>query len=389
MAEIILNGITWGHSRGITPLLAVSQRFTELNPHVQINWKKRTLQQFADYPIEKLTEEYDLLIIDHPWVGCAAATGCVLPLDEYLPEEILQDQYRKTVGDSHMSYQYNRHQWALAVDAATPAASYRADLLQKNNIQVPQTWEEVIALAEKGVVAAPAIPIDLLMNFYMFCIANGNEPFASKEEVIDFATGIKALETMRQLYSLLDMEMFESNPIAVAEKMSRTDNYWYCPFAYCYSNYSRAGYADHLLTYNTLVQFNNHTLRSTIGGTGLSVSTFSKHKNIAVKFAEMVASGACQSGLYVENGGQPGHLFAWTSEKANMLTNNFFKNILPVMESGYLRPRYNCYLFFQDHAGKPIQKYLCKGGDAQTVLNEINELYKQSQQTRTLKYTYE
>ena len=78
----VLNGITWGHSRGITPLLAASQRYNELHPDAEIRWKKRTLQEFADFPIEKLTEEYDLLIIDHPWVGCAAATKCVLPLNE-------------------------------------------------------------------------------------------------------------------------------------------------------------------------------------------------------------------------------------------------------------------------------------------------------------------
>ena len=64
MSKIVLNGITWGHSRGITPLLAAAQRFNELHPDVEIQWKKRTLQEFADFPIEKLTEHYDLLIID-------------------------------------------------------------------------------------------------------------------------------------------------------------------------------------------------------------------------------------------------------------------------------------------------------------------------------------
>ena len=98
MASIILNGITWGHSRGITPLLAASQRFNEIYPDVTINWKKRTLQEFADLPIEKLTEQYDLLIIDHPWVGCAAATNCVLPLNEYLSIDYLQDQLNNSVG---------------------------------------------------------------------------------------------------------------------------------------------------------------------------------------------------------------------------------------------------------------------------------------------------
>lgn len=374
MAAIVLNGITWGHSRGITPLLAVSQRYSELHPDVEIRWKKRSLQEFADYPIEKLTSDYDLLIIDHPWVGCAAATNCVLPLNEYLPADYLQDQANHSVGLSHTSYNYNGKQWALAIDAATPAASYRKDLLQ----YPPDTWEEVLELAKNGKVAVPAIPIDLLMNFYTFCIANGKEPFQSEEEVIDHATGISAIETMTQLYNLVDRKMFSCNPIAVAELMSSTNDYWYCPFAYGYSNYSRKGYAKHLLHYADVVSFNGKKLRTTIGGTGLAVSAFSQHKEIAVDFARMIVSGECQRTMYVQHGGQPGHRSAWWDTDANRITNNYFENVLPVMDNGYMRPRYNGYLYFQDHAGDPLQKCLMNDGNPQQALNEMNELYRQS-----------
>src|ERR1700733_11002322 len=106
MAAITLQGITWGHSRGISPLMAVSQRYTELHPGVEIQWKKRSLQEFADFPVEQLTRDYDLLIIDHPWAGVAAATHCVLPLNEYLPKEYLDDQLNNSVGASHLSYNY-------------------------------------------------------------------------------------------------------------------------------------------------------------------------------------------------------------------------------------------------------------------------------------------
>ena len=89
----------------------------------------------------------------------------------------------------------------------------------------------------------------------MFCLAHGNEPFLNEEEVIDTETGLKALDSMKELYSLLDKKMFECNPIAIAELMTSTDDYWYCPFAYGYSNYSRKGYAKYLLTYTDLVLF--------------------------------------------------------------------------------------------------------------------------------------
>jgi len=374
----VLNGITWGHSRGITPLLAASQRYNELHPDVEIRWKKRTLQEFADFPIEKLTEEYDLLIIDHPWVGCAAATKCVLPLDEYLSKEYLEDQRINSVGYSHQSYNYKNSQWALAIDAATPAASYRKDLFEKNNINLPQTWEDIIDLAKQGKVAVPAIPIDLLMNFYSFCIAHGKEPFQNLDEVIDEETGIQAIETMRELYSLVDKKMFSCNPIAIAELMSTTGDYWYCPFAYCYSNYSRKGYAKYLLHYTDVISFNGNKLRTTIGGTGLAVSIFSKHKEIAIDFTKWIVSGEIQRTLYVQNGGQPGHRSTWADDEANRLTHDFFTNILPIMDNGYVRPRYNGYLHFQDHAGEPIQKCLIENGDPVKALNEMNKIYRQS-----------
>lgn len=385
MPKVVLKGITWGHSRGITPLLAASQRFTELHPDVEIVWKKRTLQEFADLPIENLIRQYDLLIIDHPWVGFAADARCVLPLDRYLSKEYMTGQAAHSVGRSHESYYIDGHQWALAIDAATPAASYRADLLEKHGVPVPATWQEVLDLAKDGKVAAPAIPIDLLMNFYMFCLAHGREPFTGTDEVIDNATGILALETMRELYSLLPKEQFRFNPIAVAEVMSKTDKYWYCPFAYCYSNYARKGYADKLLTYTDLVSFGKTgLLRSTIGGTGLAVSLYSQHPKIAVQFAEKVVSPEFQSTFYVQHGGQPGHGLAWKDEEANRLTHNFFHSVLPAMERGYMRPRYNGYLHFQDHAGDPVQAYLQYGGNPEVVLDQINAIYRKSLQNNKL-----
>jgi multiple sugar transport system substrate-binding protein len=379
MPAITLQGITWGHSRGLTPLLAAAQRYSELNPGVEINWKKRSLQEFADYPLEKLTDHYDLLIIDHPWVGCAAATGCVVPLEKYVPPEYMADQLRHSVGYSHLSYQYEGHQWAFAVDAATPTASYRADLFRKHHAIIPQTWDDVLALAKDGKVAVPAIPIDLLMNFYMFCIAHGEKPFQQQHEVVDNTTGMQTLRSMHQLYSLVDPQMFQYNPIQVAELMTCTNEHWYCPFAYCYSNYTRYGYAASELTYTDLVQFgNNGRLQSTIGGTGIAVSALSAHKQEAVRFAAWVSSGMVQSTLYVQHGGQPGHGSAWADATANQLTNGFFTAVLPAMERGYVRPRYNGYLHFQDHAGLPLQQYLLGTINEEQALTAMNTMYKQS-----------
>jgi multiple sugar transport system substrate-binding protein len=50
------------------------------------------------------------------------------------------------------------------------------------------------------------------------------------------------------------------------------------------------------------------------------------------------------------------------------------------MDHGYTRPRYNGYLYFQDHAGAILQKCLMGNDDAANSLNEMNLIYKQSLQ---------
>lgn len=377
--SILLSGITWNHSRGIVPLQAASQRFSELNPDVEIRWDKRSLQQFADYPIEELTKKYDLLIIDHPWVGTAASTKCVLALNEYLPEEYLSILAENSVGPSHETYNYDGSQWALAIDAASPVASYRGDLFEKNNEAVPETWEQLLQLAKNGKVAVPAIPIDLLMNFYTFCIAQDGGVFTNQDAVTDVDTGTKALQTMRDLYASVDKKMFSANPIAVAEMMTATNDYWYCPFAYGYSNYSRKGYANNILTYADVLKFNGSKLITTLGGTGLSVSAFSNHKNEALNFAQLVCSPAYQATEYIYNGGQPGYSFGWHNDLNNTLTHNYFKNTITVIQQSFVRPRYHGYLHFQDEAGNFVQEYLMgNSGNEKAVLDKMNTLYKQS-----------
>ena len=127
----VLRGITWNHSRGFVSVVATAQRFCEMRPDVDIIWQKRSLQEFADAPIEDLAEDYDLLVIDHPWAGFAAYSQVLVPLQEIMPAEYMQDQADNSVGHSHPSYIFDGGQCALAIDAATPVASYRPDLLER------------------------------------------------------------------------------------------------------------------------------------------------------------------------------------------------------------------------------------------------------------------
>ncbi|WP_298537577.1 ABC transporter substrate-binding protein [uncultured Algibacter sp.] len=377
--RIHLKGITWNHSRGFTSAVATAQRFSELHPNVDITWEKRSLQAFADEPINELAKRYDLLIIDHPWAGFAGKNNVILPLDEYLPKAFLKDLKENSVGHSHESYSSNGHQWALAVDAATPVASSRPDLLKEKEVKLPETYDELLNLAKQGLVIMPGIPQDTLMNFYMMCCTMGEDVCTSTEHVVTEQMGIKALKMLRALAVEMDPKIFNWNPIQIYEAMTQTNKYAYCPWAYGYTNYSRKGYARKLLHFHDMVNINGSGKAvSTLGGTGLAVSVNTKEIETAMKYVEYVGSEECQKTVFFDNGGQPGHRKAWTDKHTNSLTANFFKNTLPSLDRAFLRPRYNGHMYFQDRAGTPIREYLIHGGDEKTLLDNLNILYKKS-----------
>lgn len=374
-----LKGITWNHSRGFVSVVATAQRFMEMNPGLEITWEKRSLQAFADYPIDVLADSYDLLVIDHPWAGFAADQNILVNLEEHLPESFLNDQAKNSVGKSHESYNLNGMQSALAIDAATPIATYRPDLFQKEERPLPGTWGDLLELAKEGKVAFAGIPINALMDFYMLCVTQGGEEaFFGDELVVSEEVGLRSLEMLRELTSYCREEMFSWDPIAVNEAMSTRNDIYYCPFAYGYSNYSRKGYSKYLIKSADLVSINGKKLISTLGGTGIAISKRTKHLDIALEYAMYTASPEIQRTVFFENGGQPGHREAWLDDEVNRRSENFFINTLPTLDRAYLRPRYANYFHFQDHAGDYIQKYNRNGGDPKLVLQKLNQLYYES-----------
>lgn len=360
-------------------MVATAQRFSELHPNVHITWEKRSLQAFADFSIQELAERFDLLVIDHPWAGFAAKTKSIVPLDAYLTEGYLKDQAENSVGQSYESYFYDEHLWALPIDAATPVAASRPDLLADKGLSLPQSFEDLMALADKGLVGFAGIPIDVLMNFYTLCCSLGEDPCQSNDQVISAEVGKKALQMYRELASKMDNANFNRNPIQVYEAMTQGDEIVYCPFGYGYSNYSRNGYARKALHFHDMISLDGKTnLRSTLGGTGLAISSKCQHLEIAAEYVNFVGSPACQSTLFFESGGQPGHLAAWKNEEVNRQSQNYFSNTLPALQRAFLRPRYHGSMYFQDHAGDVVRDYLMLGGNEQEVLSKLNQLYQKS-----------
>ncbi|MFV2035833.1 MAG: ABC transporter substrate-binding protein, partial [Halocynthiibacter sp.] len=358
------------------PMVATSKAYGKSHPDVSITWEKRSLQAFADRPIEEMASAYDLMVIDHPHVGQVAGSGELVALDTVGRDAEIADLAARSVGASHRSYEFNGHQWALAIDAATPVATYRDDLLDS----VPKRWHEVTDLARQGRVAFALIPINALMTFMGLARNKGVALAENPDQFIDRDSGVQLLESLREIVSLMDPICLKLDPIGVLDWMGRTkDGPAYSPFGYGYTNYSRKGYCRFPLTFADAPGLGDNGPRGTVlGGTGIAVSSSTQHAEFAVDYAFWIAGADCQKGPFFESGGQPGNAAAWEDDACNHATRDFFRGTRKTLETSWLRPRYDGYMGFQDQAGDII--HACLRGDTSisATLQQMQQSYRES-----------
>jgi multiple sugar transport system substrate-binding protein len=371
---VTLRGITWDHDRGLRPLVATAAAYAEREPDVRVDWEVRSLQAFADQDVASLAQRFDLIVLDHPSIGSAVGRECLVPLDEHLDEAYLRNQETNSVGRSYESYAWEGHVWALAIDAAAQVASYRPDLLALLVREVPETWDQVVSLAEAAremhaYVALPSIPVDAVLSFCASAVAEGVDPFVG-----DRTTRATALERLARVVELGHPDSTSWNPPRLYEQMSSTDDVVYCPLGFGYSNYARPGYRERLLAFAPAPAGGSSARVGTLGGAGIAVSASSPNRDAAIAYAAFVASAEVQRGVYVREQGQPGHRSAWVDDDANDLAGGYFRRTLPGLDVAYLRPRDAGFLELQDDAGELVHRYLVDGGDALDVVDRLDAI---------------
>jgi multiple sugar transport system substrate-binding protein len=371
---IELKGMTWDHPRGIHPLLAVSEKFNEMHPHVRIHWDRRSLKDFGDYPIDRLAKAYDLIMFDHPHVGICSANRDLVALDNYLDEVFLSNQAMNSVGQSHESYRWNDKQWALAVDAAAQVSAYREDLIESNSL--PANWDEVMDNAARypRTVAWPLCPTDLMCSFITLCAQIGGHDWFNEDNGADLAVGTEALDRIRAILPLLHPMSLTSNPIQLLNHMSHTHEISYIPLTFGYSNYSRERFAPHRVRFGNVPSHSGKPVGSILGGVGMAVSAHSKQIPIAVQFATYTASSDIQAGFYVVNDGQPAHRSAWLNDRANLMTADFFKDTLATLDHSHVRPRHAAFPVFQEKAGQWLHEAIVSQTGSSNIIRHTNTL---------------
>jgi multiple sugar transport system substrate-binding protein len=363
MLGITLKGLTWDHPRGYAPLIGGAPEYEKGHPGINIRWDRRTLREFGEAPIEQYLDRYDLIIVDHPFVGFAAAHGVLVDLALSISEAEKLRFAADSVGPSWQSYWYGGGLWAFPIDAATQVASYRPDLLLEVSPAVPNTFDGVLELGRKArkagrFIVAPACPTDAISLFFSVRANLGYPIPEDRELFVEDSVADEVLDRLHALVALAHSKSVEWNPIQVYDFMVSSSDAVYCPYGFGYSNYSRMGNSVRLKFTNAPAAGRRGSAGTMLGGTGVAISKLSRHQSEALAYAKWLVSPEHQRGTYFREGGQPASLAAWSDPSLNAMTDSFFSGTLQTLQTAYVRPRFDGFVRFFEAAGIEINRCL-------------------------------
>ncbi|MCY3998845.1 MAG: ABC transporter substrate-binding protein [Flavobacteriaceae bacterium] len=377
--RVLLKGIAWDHPRGSEPLRATSIAFAKKNLNVSIEWDFRTLKEFGDLPINDLITQYDLITIDHPFMGEVDEKKLLIPLEDFIPASDLITLECQSVGPSFESYRYKSHLYALPIDASALVSAYRDDLITNLNIQPPFERNSLFEFYKKipndFKVAMPLCPTDLWCIFLTICVQDAGRNFIENKQ-FDGSIGVGALDELKKHLNSVHPKSLNWNPIQILDYMGTNDDIIYCPFLFGYTNYSRGGFKKNLVTFGNSPINPKNSVSTVLGGVGVSISSRCKFPEWAAKFINCLTKSKVQESIYTENGGQPGNVKAWQNKANNKLCNNYFKNTYSSMKSAYVRPRHSGWNRFQEKGAKLLHECLVKDLPSHESIKNLNQLYQ-------------
>jgi multiple sugar transport system substrate-binding protein len=277
--------------------------------------------------------------MDHPHVGDAVASNCLLPFAD------LPDEY---VGPSLQSYRMNDLYWAVPIDAACQVAAFRADRLA----EAPRSYDDVFELARQGVrLGASLAGIHALMALLTLLAQMGQPVGAEVGDGLPNSRAVmEAADWLRRLQRLLIAPSLEWNPLDLFRAMALGQcDYAVFTFAYISAQKQNIRFAP-VPSMDT-----GPSRGAVLGGTGLGVSAHSRHPEAAQAFARFVGSGEIQGSLWPQYGGQPAHRQSWQHLAQ---TDPFYRDLRPALEAAYVRPRFAGWNSLQSQAGNIINRWL-------------------------------
>jgi len=356
---IRLRGITWDDPRGWGPLDAVMKAFqaSDAGSGISVSWDIQPLEGFESRPVADLAHDYDLLNLDHPQIGETAARGALRPVGEIA---------NGFLGPSLKSYQWNAELWAVPVDAACQVAAHCPSRLS----QLPRSYDDLLALGQCQSVAASLGGVHALMAL-LTLLKQHDAPLSGDPEADwpDPAPFAEAAQWLRRIAEHCIPESLDWNPLHLFAAMSR-GHCDYAPFTFAYVSACKSG-----IHFAPVPSLDGSSSRGAVlGGTGIAVSAHSVNPEAALATARFMGSDHVQRSLWPSHGGQPALRAAWETLAP---TDPFYRDLMPAVETAWIRPRYHGWNDRQLKAGNLVNAWLRQPGVAPRMLREqLQQLWR-------------
>jgi crotonobetainyl-CoA:carnitine CoA-transferase CaiB-like acyl-CoA transferase/ABC-type glycerol-3-phosphate transport system substrate-binding protein len=360
--------LCWDHERCVRPMEAAAAAWQEAEG-VAVEISARPLAAFNDQPVTGLIGEFDLVFVDHPFVGTAARSGCLAPLDALLGAEQMAALAADAIGPSHASYAYAGHQWALAADAACQVSAARDDLLAALGVAAPRTWDGVLELARArpGSVALPLYPSDAACSLLTLCATLGRPIGAAGFDPA-------AVAVLSELAALVDDECFELNPPQLLARMREQERWAFVPLTFGYAPLAGPAGTPGALRFADAPTAAGGARAAILGGAGIAVSAERPQRAEAARFAAWACGAEAQLRLVGAHGGQPASRAAWHDAALDRAAHGFFSGTRASIEQAWVRPREPWWPEFQREAGERLAAALRARRPAPEIARELDAL---------------
>ena len=369
-------GLTWDHPRGRDALVEAA-RLANADGEALLHWHTQPLEGFESAPIAELARDNDLLVLDHPHLGEALAEDCLVPLEALYPVERLSAWSRACIGPALASYRFDGRTWALPLDVAAQVMARRADLAP----EAPSDWDGVLRLAAERPVAlslgGPHAWLTLLsIAASESAAADGTGLTAPRgSELFPDETLAGALEVLHRLHERRPPGSESLNPIALLERMARSDEIALIPLVFGYVTYAASGNGRAPIAFSDAIG-----KRGVLGGTGIGFSRRATFSRPLLEHVASLLSDERQRGLIPRHGGQPSFRSAWNDEAVNRAANGFYRATAATAENAVLRPRFDGYITFQGAASERLRAALARREDPHATIGMLRTLWNEARE---------
>lgn len=385
MPEIKLCGVTFDHPRATKSVIQSAEIYKKIHPQIKINWTSHPLEAFETLSIQKLAEDFDLIVFDHPFIGEVIKHNLLYSLNELLDQNQINKLEAEVVGNSLFSYMANGNLWALPIDGASQMSAYLKSEAEKFKFANSSIENLLSASADKAFarkVAFPLVPTHASCTFLTLATTlhgqNRSGLFYFEDEIFK-----KSLEILKNLAKTFNPISFELNPIQLLDLMSKGEEIQYSPFIFGYAPYAVTGFRENLIKFVPSPGINGNHSKTILGGAGLGISRKCKFPQEAAKYSYWLTSNEVQADIFPINLGQPALRSGWESNSNSDMSENFFGSCLTALENAFVRPRMVGWPSFQEILGEiltsALKDEISTGSALKEVINQLSQICDLSQ----------